>query len=540
MSNLYRKFRRAAAVFLAAVMTVPVSVSAEKGALDELNRIAEAQNENAPKSLMEETLGLEELLEGVDESGMAFSTRLSLTDGTARQLDLPEEISEGSYFELNAQVDPRLKKWLFEAGLGFTEDQPLFDLSVYGDKDQLALSLPEFFDGAAAVRSGSLLKQYTGSVLEQILGEMPLTADIDLDFFPDLDAEAGFSSLSGDMEKVMEKSAKALEDGAAVETRHEGEQTVYTVVFQGEDMLSLIKTVMDQYNSILKNSGVFGVNDMRELEETWDESYSVMEIMLEDGLKIDYYVKDELINKISFDLVLDLNRVQELERRKVTLEEETKSYDSGAEYDPEDVANLHYVIAYRDPSDPSAGFDLIMTGKDGTMKERMQLTLSFQKEKGESDAVNTMQLTVKSEGETVYNDEIFRSSFDAQTGDYDMRLGIKDGSNEMAFVLDSTFTNMQKGKSFELIIDELSMVVDDERIGIAGTVAMSGEPGEIAAPQNTKMILELTEEEFVNLLMEFQMNVGTWAQQFEPETEEDTGMDPFMEQDAETEISTAA
>ena len=166
--------------------------------------------------------------------------------------------------------------------------------------------------------------------------------------------------------------------------------------------------------------------------------------------------------------------------------------------------------------------------------------MAFQGEKDESAAVNTMQLMVKSEGETVYDDEIFRSSFDARTGDYDIRLGVKDGSNEMAFVLDSTFVNVQKGKSFELVIDELSMVVDDESIGIAGTVAMSGEPGEIAAPQNTKMILELTEEEFVNLLMEFQMNVGTWAQQFEPETEEDTGMDPFMEQDAETEISTAA
>lgn len=71
------------------------------------------------------------------------------------------------------------------------------DFSLYGDEDQLAVSIPQFYDGALAIRSGSLLKQYENSWLEGIL-QAPLEKDISLSFIP------GFGEQTEDFWEMVE------------------------------------------------------------------------------------------------------------------------------------------------------------------------------------------------------------------------------------------------------------------------------------------------------------------------------------------------
>ena len=56
-------------------------------------------------------------------------------------------------------------------------------------RTSLTFSFPQLYAGAVGIRSGSLLQQYRGSALSQMLGELPLTQDIELAFVP---GEEGF------------------------------------------------------------------------------------------------------------------------------------------------------------------------------------------------------------------------------------------------------------------------------------------------------------------------------------------------------------
>ena len=81
--------------------------------------------------------------------------------------------------------------------------------------------------------------------------------------------------------------------------------------------------------------------------------------------------------------------------------------------------------------------------------------------------------------------------------------------------LDSTFTEIEPGKAFTWTMDGLTMKVDGETIGVTTEVSVTSEPEAIAVPGQERVLLEMTEDEIMNLLMEVMMNAQTWVSQFE-------------------------
>src|SRR5699024_6940506 len=106
----------------------------------------------------------------------------------------------------------------------------------------------------------SLLQQYRGSALSQMLGELPLTQDIELAFVP---GEEGFwQEYAAGGRDLIEKYREAIDDLAAdlqVEKAENRDMDVYTVVLPTEALedfyLYMAKAHLDEMEKLHLVSG---------------------------------------------------------------------------------------------------------------------------------------------------------------------------------------------------------------------------------------------------------------------------------------------
>lgn len=531
-----KKFRKnlkiTAAVSLAAVMAVQTPVLAAP--MDDLSEIMKKQAELEQESLLEENLGMGELGEGIEDKGLAAALTLGLTPETAEQLGLPGVTREDTYLKMNTQVDLNAKEWLFELGAAMA-DYSLLDISAYGDQEQFSLSIPQFFTGALAVRSGSFMEQYNGSGLEQFLGELPEgSGDVDMQFFPEGSAESPFEGQLEQINDSVKEKAQAVADNMQVEVEEKDGQTVYTVVCPTKGVLDIYKEAVQQYFSLFSAMGIVMGEELTQFEGSLEESIDSAEQAMPEDVSVCYYVQDDLVNRIYFETTFDTTDmvVEEMETPDTT-EDGAAEQDSqeimengDTEAPSEDsqavtggILNLAYDILYKDPSNPGAGFELNFTGKEEDGEDEISMLIDMAETRTDTTSEMTIDLTLKEMEEVIYDGRIMRYAFDADTGDININMSVEDGAEAVELVLDGTFTDVEKGKSFTLNLDELSFSAGGESMGLNGEIAVSAEPGEMKAPEDSRVLLELSQEELKDLLMEINQKAAAWMQQFSPAPE---------------------
>ena len=261
-------FAKAGASALAVSMVFQSTVFASP--MEELTAIIEAQNEaqKQHKSMLEEFLGTE-LGAAMKENGFAVQIRGNLTEDTIRLMDAEEILSEDSHISFGFRNDPKQRKWLLEAGGGQTQE-PLLNMSLYGDENRLALSLPQFYKGSLSLHAGNLAEQYKGSAIAQIMSvedeEMQLP-DINMNFYPSDGVELLTGALSGWQEETL-TNMQELGSKAAVEKAEEGDTSVYTVTVDTEHIVEFYQAYMASYLSLLSDFGVTGLPEM-ETADVW-------------------------------------------------------------------------------------------------------------------------------------------------------------------------------------------------------------------------------------------------------------------------------
>ena len=574
MSRLQKMGKTALAALLAAALAAPVQVSAKPQELEYLEDLAEAQEELAQPSLLEQTLGLDGLLDGIEENGLSFYAKLGPTQETLRALGVGADVLDSCDVEVGVQIDPAQERWLFDLA-ALMDDEELVGAALYADRDQLALSLPQRYEGAVGIRSGSFRGQYEGSVIEEILGALPEELpDFDLDFFPDPEGIGEFGSFDEEFEEAASEGAALIEDGASVAVREEDGQTVYTVSYRKADVIRCVKTVIDGYMRMLRDSTLISMDEgeLSAFEAELEEGCDVLELVLEDELLFDYYVENDLVAKVHFELNLDMNRLEpertdaaenagspaeaqgnpaeagsqagqevqadpeeagspEGQEMQTDLAEAGSQADSGnvtdaadltspaVEYDPEYEAHFLCDLVYVDPADLGAGLELTMAGVDGAGVEHARLGVSQTREQTGTTEVNSLRLSIEEEGEVLYEEALFDTTFDAQTGDYSVRMHMEDEDTDMAISLDGTFTDVQKEKQFRFVIDEASLAVNGDSLALSGEIFVGATPGTFDAPERVRMVMELSEEELINLMTEIQVKSAILAQKLMPETE---------------------
>lgn len=447
--------KKAAAMALTAATLAQCTVFAADPA-EELEDILERQEELSQESLLTQQLGLEELGDAMEDNGWQVSLKGGLSDGTLEVLDMDGEIPEDGYAGISFQVDPNLRKWLFQVNTG--AEEPFLDLALYGDREQLALSIPQLYGGVVGLLAGNLREQYQGSGLSQLL-EGSISSedapDLDMKFYPDDDDLAWESNPLSRLQEQIEEKAEWIGDTMQVEKAESDGDTVYAAHIRTADLLEMYSLVADGYVELLTDPVLSSIVDMdgdpAEIRDSADQMLDMMAAVLEDELVINFHVQDGLVASIDYDLYIDTAAIEEADGSQIEevnglqIEEE-----DGLRIEEADGSQIEEVNGLRIEEDglrrndaeagaAEDGFaDEIMTEIfEGTVNEAGIVTDGIQSDGGNSPGCIRFEI-------------VFFDPADPDAG-MDFHMTVADGSDELAKVL-VTMRNMRTASRSETTV----------------------------------------------------------------------------------------
>lgn len=511
--------RKNVLAILSAAMLMPsasFAASNDQNTVEELNAILSAQKEQAADSLLEETLGLSKLTQTASENGLQWRFTGGLLPKTAELLEIPDDWSDTTC-SLHAQIDPKLKKYLFKAGLQHASDD-LLDFSLYGDEDLLAVAIPQFYSGSLALRSGNFRQQYLKSGLSNLLGmnasdDIP---DLDLHFYPQ--TAASDDSLVSNLQN----SITDLQNSVAVTKETTDSIDIYTATIRADQIISFYRTLFQQLLAPMQTLDDFSADDAEDLNAQLEEMLTMFQSVLPEEIPVQFEVKDQLLQRIRYELDLDVNALEALADEYDDAGEEDAygdyayddaddldvdddaddRYDSGdyddandrhdtdgyddadEQYDSDDSDNtgtdfgIHvdsaiselsddidtvsctYELAFANPENLSEGYNFFMNigyNEDPSALMAVSLNYSQQQEYGTESAA--LSLSIDADGESVYSATPYVMQFDSASNELAAQFSITDSDTDetVALFFSGTFSDINPGKSFQLDVDDLSL-----------------------------------------------------------------------------------
>lgn len=530
--------------------------------MEELTAVIEAQNEAYTQhtSLLEEFLGTG-LGAAMKENGFSVQVRGNLMGDTIRLMDAEEILSEDSHISFGFRNDPKQRKWLLEAGGGQTKE-PLLNMSLYGDENRLAFSLPQFYKGALSLHAGNLAEQYEGSVIAQIMsveGEEMEMPNINMSFYPSEGAEVLTGAFGGWKDEIL-TNVQELGSKAAVEKTEEGDTSVYTVTVDTEHLVEFYQAYMSSYLSLLSDFGVTGLPEMEtfesEMEAAWDEMLASMEQTFGESFSVDVLVKDDLVSGYRFETTMPIggdeydtayvvsdtleaaesaeDAADEAEEITEDAADEAEEVAEDAEDMAEEVEEAHvaFDFTFADPTDITKGYTCKCTVTSDYDTADILFDMASETDGTVEKYTGTYDISVEDAGAETLMSMPFEVTFNSETGDLDGNIEINADGETFLMKLDSTFGQVEKDKGFVWTVDELSMSYMGESLGIKGEVAVSADPGEFEAPQEERVLLDLTQGELIDLMNEIMANANTWMAQFMPEDAAEDSFDDAYTEDA--------
>ena len=569
--------RRTFAAVLSAAMLIPsvsFATSNDQNAAEELKAILMAQQEQSADSLLEETLGLSQLAKAASENGLQWHFTGGLLPETAALLDIPDSWSDTTC-SLQARIDPKLKKYLFEAGLQHASDD-LLDVSLYGDEDLLAVAIPQFYSGSLALRSGNFRQQYLKSGLSELLGndasdDIP---DLDLHFYPQ--TAASDDSLISELQSTI----TGLQDSVAVTKATDEGVDIYTATLRADQLTDFYRTLFRQLLAPMQALDDFSADDAEELEAQLEEMLTMFQSVLPEEIPVQFEVSDQLLQRIHYELDLDVNALEAL------ADEYDDSYDDDYDYDdaydddydyddaydddydyddahdddhdyddtddlydsdhtgaafgihvnesvselPKDIDTIScsYELAFANPENLSEGYNFFMNlGYGEAPSALMAVSLNYNQQQEDGTESAALSLNIDADGESVYSATPYVMQFDSASNELAAQFSITDSDTDetIALFFSGTFSDIEKGKRFRLDIDDLSLnnitaaAEDMESLGITASLSVDAEPGDIVTPTDCRYLLEMDQNALMSLFMECSANAETWSQLYAPESE---------------------
>ena len=515
--------KRTFAAVLSAAMLIPsvsFATSNDQTAAEELKAILTAQQEQSADSLLEETLGLSQLAKAASENGLQWHFAGGLLPETAELLSIPDDWSDTTC-SLLARIDPKLKKYLFEAGLQHASDD-LLDVSLYGDEDLLTVAMPQFYSGSLALHSGNFRQQYLKSGLSELLGkdasdDIP---DLDLHFYPQ--TAASDDSLVSELQSTI----SGLQDSVAV-TKATGDGVdIYTATLRADQLTAFYRTLFRQLLAPMQALDDFSADDAEELEAQLEEMLTMFQSVLPEEIPVQFEVSDQCLQRIHYELDLDVNAL------KALADEYDDSYDDDYDYDdsydddydyddayddsydddydyddaydddydyddahdddydyddmddlydsdhtgaafgihvnesvselPEDIDTLScsYELSFANPENLSEGYNFFMNlGYDEAPSALMAVSLNYSQQQEAGTESAALSLSIDADGESVYSATPYVMQFDSASNELAAQFSITDSDTDetIALFFSGTFSDIEKGKRFRLDIDDLSL-----------------------------------------------------------------------------------
>ena len=528
MSKLRKWLGRTAVVAAVGATALQVSASAEP--MDDLNAIFEKQAEAEKASPISTMLDWDAIVKAMEEEGGQVGINLTLPKELLTDAGLPEQLQGDLGLTADTTIDLKDKQWLLKLAAAVNSDN-IASLSLYGDENQLALTLPEFLSKTVGLKSGSFKEQYEGSVWEQFFGELDMPEDIDMKFFPEgTDAAADTTDLLGNIKAIMESAMTSAENATSVETREDAQYpgvTFYDATYDTESIMTIYKDLLSELSSLMSASGV---SDVEDFNQTMEEALEQSEAVLGEQFTITYWVENDQLTKMTMTLKMDESKLEETEDADDLFDdmEESETEVTTATEEPS-IMIMDMDYTFTDPSDLSAGFDMNMDiYEEGDEEDVMHLVYGFANDTTDTNMDMKVNLKISDNEETYMDADIFTMTFDAQTGALDAKVSIPDeeSGSEVGMTLSSTFENVQAGKGFTWTLNNLTVSVDGEELPIlSGDVTINADYEKIETPAEVSMLADMDTSAVMELVMELQTNAESWMEKWglaDSEIEEET------------------
>ena len=522
-------------VVATAVGVVSLQVSAGAAPLDDLNAILEKQNEAETPSPISNMLDWDALVEAMNAGGAQVAANLTIPEVLLKDAGLPEELQGDLGLTADTTVDLTDKQWLFKLAAAVNSED-VASLSLYGDENQLALTLPEFLSKTVGLKAGSFQDQYNGSVWEQMFGELNMPEDIDLKFFPDGTASAADTTdLVGNIKAILEKATKSAEDAMNVETREDEKYpgvTFYDATYDTESVVNIYRDLLTELSSVLSASGI---SDVEDFNQTMEEALEQSKAILGDQFTVTYWVENDQVTKMSMTMKMDESLMEEQNDTVSDLyddaetESETEEVTAATEAQEPTIMVMDMLYTFADPSNMAAGFDMDMDiYEEGDETNVMHLAYAFDNEMTDTSMDMNVNLKVSDAEGTYLDADIFAMNFDAESGSMNIKVSIPDeeSGSDVGMAIDSTFEDVTAGKGFTWTLNNVTVSAEGEQIPIlSGYVTINAEYEKIETPAEVDMLADMDTTDVMELVMELQNNAESWMEKWglaDPEIEEET------------------
>ena len=529
-------------VVVTAVGVVSLQVSAGAAPLDDLNAILEKQNEAETPSPISNMLDWDALVEAMNAGGAQVAANLTIPEVLLKDAGLPEELQGDLGLTADTTVDLTDKQWLFKLAAAVNSED-VASLSLYGDENQLALTLPEFLSKTVGLKAGSFQDQYNGSVWEQMFGELNMPEDIDLKFFPDGTASAADTTdLVGNIKAILEKATKSAEDAMNVETREDEKYpgvTFYDATYDTESVMNIYRDLLTEISSVLSTSGV---SDVEDFNQTMEEALEQSKAILGDQFTVTYWVENDQVTKMSMTMKMDESLMEEQNDTVSDLyddaeaESETEEVTAATEAQEPTIVVMDMLYTFADPSNMAAGFDMDMDiYEEGDETNVMHLAYAFDNEMTDTSMDMNVNMKVSDAEETYLDADIFSMNFDAESGAMNIKVSVPDeeSGSDVGMAIDSTFGDVTAGKGFTWTLNNITVSADGEQIPIlSGYVTINAEYEKIETPSEVDMLADMDTTDVMELVMELQNNAESWMVKWglaEEEMPVDTGTEAEAE-----------
>ena len=522
-------------VVATAVGVVSLQASAGAAPLDDLNAILEKQNEAETPSPISDMLDWDALVEAMNAGGAQVAANLTIPEALLKDAGLPEELQGDLGLTADTTVDLTDKQWLFKLAAAVNSED-VASLSLYGDENQLALTLPEFLSKTVGLKAGSFQDQYNGSVWEQMFGELNMPEDIDLKFFPDGTASAADTTdLVGNIKAILEKATKSAEDAMNVETREDEKYpgvTFYDATYDTESVVNIYRDLLTELSSVLSASGI---SDVEDFNQTMEEALEQSKAILGDQFTVTYWVENDQVTKMSMTMKMDESLMEEQNDTVSDLyddaeaESETEEVTAATEAQEPTIVVMDMLYTFADPSNMAAGFDMDMDiYEEGDETNVMHLAYAFDNEMTDTSMDMNVNMKVSDAEETYLDADIFTMNFDAESGAMNIKVSAPDeeSGSDVGMAIDSTFGDVTAGKGFTWTLNNVTVSADGEQIPIlSGYVTINAEYEKIETPAEVDMLADMDTTDVMELVMELQNNAESWMVKWglaEEETETET------------------
>ena len=522
-------------VVATAVGVVSLQASAGAAPLDDLNAILEKQNEAETPSPISNMLDWDALVEAMNAGGAQVAANLTIPEVLLKDAGLPEELQGDLGLTADTTVDLTDKQWLFKLAAAVNSED-VASLSLYGDENQLALTLPEFLSKTVGLKAGSFQDQYNGSVWEQMFGELNMPEDIDLKFFPDGTASAADTTdLVGNIKAILEKATKSAEDAMNVETREDEKYpgvTFYDATYDTESVVNIYRDLLTELSSVLSASGI---SDVEDFNQTMEEALEQSKAILGDQFTVTYWVENDQVTKMSMTMKMDESLMEEQNDTVSDLyddaeaESETEEVTAATEAQEPTIVVMDMLYTFADPSNMAAGFDMDMDiYEEGDETNVMHLAYAFDNEMTDTSMDMNVNMKVSDAEETYLDADIFSMNFDAESGAMNIKVSVPDeeSGSDVGMAIDSTFGDVTAGKGFTWTLNNVTVSAEGEQIPIlSGYVTINAEYEKIETPAEVDMLADMDTTDVMELVMELQNNAESWMVKWglaEEETETET------------------